>query len=86
MTAHDIRAILLASATVATLVGRLARSFTSQGRRVPWRCAYLTTAKAPTTFLAPAGVLFGHEANPGGKVAAGPEALWIGDCRHQGAG
>src|SRR5476651_14871 len=50
MTAHAIRAILLASAMAATLVGRLASNAVSQGRRlVPWILAYRMTASAPAT-------------------------------------
>ena len=49
MMAQAIRAILLASATAATFVGRRAIIRVSQGRFVPcWR-AYLITAMAPAT-------------------------------------
>ena len=48
--AHAIRAILLASAMAATLVGFRASNAVSQGRcPVPWILAYRMTASAPTT-------------------------------------
>src|SRR3979409_2151394 len=48
--AQAIRAILLASAMAAILVGRRASNAVSQGRcLVPWILAYRMTASAPTT-------------------------------------
>src|SRR5882724_11894416 len=51
MIAQAIRAILLASATAATLVGRRARSLMIHGRFVPYRSAYRMTASAPTVSI-----------------------------------
>ena len=51
MIAQAIRAILLASATAATLVGRRARSLMIHGRFVPCRSAYRMTASAPTVSI-----------------------------------
>src|SRR5674476_859456 len=48
--AQAMRAILLASAMAATLVGRRANNAVSQGRcLVPWILAYRMTASAPAT-------------------------------------
>jgi hypothetical protein len=49
MIAQAMRAILLASATAATFVGRRAIIRVSQSRFVPCCRAYLMTAMAPAT-------------------------------------
>src|SRR6202521_5965355 len=48
MSAHTIRAVLLANATAATLILRLASNCASQGRRAALRAACRITAMAPT--------------------------------------
>jgi hypothetical protein len=38
------------------------------------------------SFLAPAGVLFGHEPNPGRKVAGGAKGFRVSNTRHKRGG
>src|SRR3954447_13362179 len=86
-----MRAVLFASATAATLVARLASSWRSHARLVPWRCAWRMTAIAPTTsicrkYLAAARVLLRHEADPGREITTRPEHGGISHARNERAG
>src|SRR5215472_10379567 len=100
--AQAMRAILLASATAATLIGRRSIRRASQGRFVPcWR-AYRMTAMAPATssqrkcrlpcfeiaepLFAPGRVLSGHQTDPRSKIAARRELLPISHLGHQCGG